>query len=378
MRGFSATRLRGRAWLGARRLSAVLVLTIGLAACISDATTPTASTVKDEAARSAGETPRGAFGAFVEGLWPEAKARGVSRRTFDAAFAGVTPDPKVMELTRKQAEFVRPVWDYLAKAVADERLAKGRSMSTQWAATLATLEQRYGVDRSVILGVWGMETNFGSTFGNNNVIRALATLAYHRYRGDYFRAELMNALRILEEGHVAPQNMMGSWAGAMGHTQFMPSSFHRFAVDHDGDSRRDIWSVQDALASTANYLKKNGWRTGLPWGFEVTPPANFAYGAERRSFAAWADAGVRRSDGKPMPSGEASLFQPAGARGPAFLVTHNFTVIKRYNNSNSYALGVAHLGDRIYGGAPIRASWPVAEAPLSRSEQEAQTRLAGL
>lgn len=334
-----------------------------------------------EASYGSGKPQSGAFSNFVEGLWPAARARGVSRRTFDAAFAGVSPDQKVLDLTKKQAEFVKPVWEYLASAVSEKRLEKGPQVAAQHAATLAAIEQAYGVDRKVIIGVWGMETNFGGFTGNNYVIQALATLAYAKYRGDFFRNELLTALTILEQGHVAPRDMQGSWAGAMGQTQFMPTSFMSYAVDYTGDGKRDIWnSVPDALASTANYLKKHGWETGLPWGFEVKVPASFNYSARKQSFAHWAHAGVRRMDGKAMPAhGEASLFMPAGARGPIFLVTKNFNVIKRYNNSNAYALGVAHLGDRVYGGAPIQAAWPVDQRPLTKDQRhELQQRLARL
>jgi membrane-bound lytic murein transglycosylase B len=380
-------------WQVGWRLSAATVTSIMVAACGSSPDLTTASIRQERAQERVQEraqervsvaSPYAAaddFSAYVEAIWPAARAKGVSRRTFDAAFAGVAPDPKVIELTGKQSEFVKPIWDYMASAVSDKRLDKGRAMATQWASTLAAIEQQYGVERAVVLGVWGMESNFGGNTGNNNVIRALSTLAFNHYRGDYFRNELITALRILEEGHVAPANMDGSWAGAMGQTQFMPSSFLRYAVDFDGDGRRDIWtSIPDALASTANYLKKNGWKQGLPWGFEVAAPDGAGLAGGRQSFKAWQAAGVRRLDGQSMPaSGEASLFYPAGASGPVFLVTANFNVIKRYNNSNAYALAVAHLGERVYGGLPLKGRWPVADLPLSKEQAvEVQARLAAL
>ena len=305
------------------------------------------------------------FAAFVQRLWPLAKARGVSRATFDLAFLGVTPDPTVAALTKKQAEFVKPIWEYLASATSAARLERGAQMARTYQPVLADLEQRYGVEPSVILGVWGMETNFGGFTGGKDVIRSLATLAAMGYRGTYFRDELLGALTILEGRHVARADFKGSWAGAMGQTQFMPSSFRKFAIDFDGDGHKDIWtSVPDALASTANYLNENGWQKGLPWGFEVVLPKGFDYRQREKSFADWAQTGVRRADGRAMPSeGEASLFFPAGADGPVFLVTANFSVIKRYNASDAYALGVANLGDRLFGGAPIQAAWPV-EDPL--------------
>jgi membrane-bound lytic murein transglycosylase B len=327
------------------------------------------------------EVERGDFRRFLEGLWPEAKARGVSRATFDSAFGGVSPDPKIIALTKKQSEFVQPIWDYVASAVGGARLTRGRELASQWSTTLDGIERAYGVPRSVILGVWGMETNFGTFTGNIPVIRALATLAYTKYRGDFFRNELLTALEILQQNQVEPSQMRGSWAGAMGQTQFMPTSFVKHAVDGDGDGRRDIWSsIPDALASTANYLRQHGWQPGLPWGFEVELPEGFDFRNHRQSLTAWAGLGLRRVDGKALPrQGEAMLFLPGGARGPAFLVTENYTVIKAYNSSDAYALGVAHLGDRILGGPPIRGGWPTDEPTLDKNQrQEVQRRLAGL
>ncbi|HEY8565551.1 MAG TPA: lytic murein transglycosylase [Beijerinckiaceae bacterium] len=321
------------------------------------------------------------FRAFVESLWPEAKTRGVSRATFDEAFRGVAPDPKVAALTKKQSEFVRPIWDYVNGAISQDRLARGRALAAQHAATLDRLERSTGVPRGVVLGIWGMETNFGSFTGSIYVVRALATLAHLRYRGDFFREELLTALQILEARHVARSEMLGSWAGAMGQTQFMPSSFAKFAVDGDGDGKEDIWtSVPDALASTANYLRQQGWRPGQPWGFEVELPEGFDFRNLRQGFSGWQGLGVRRMDGAPMPrSGEATLFLPGGARGPAFLITTNYDVIKTYNQSDAYALGVAHLGDRLMGGGPIRGDWPTDEPMLDKDQRvELQKRLAGL
>jgi lytic murein transglycosylase len=305
------------------------------------------------------------FAHFVTSLWPQAKARGVSRASFDAAFRGVTPDPDVIERTHKQAEFVKPIGDYLETAVSAKRIEKGQTKAREWKETLEKVDHRYGVDPYVVLGVWGMETNFGGYVGDKYVIRALATLAYARYRGDYFKKELLSALQILEAGHVHAKDMQGSWAGAMGQTQFMPSSFNHYAVDFDGDGHKDIWTnVPDALASTANYLKKHGWIAGETWGYEVLLPAGLeaSGGATHyRPFAHWAGQGVTRADGEAMPrEGQAALIRPAGAGGPAFLVTRNFKVIKTYNNSTSYALGVALLGDRIAGWPALKASWPTA------------------
>ncbi len=305
------------------------------------------------------------FSAFLAGLWPEAHAQGVSRRTFDAAFAGVAPDPEVIAKTRTQAEFHKTLAEYLSTAVSDKRIALGRDKYKDFAPWLAKAEARYGVDRYVILGVWGLETKFGTYMGDNYVIRALATLAAARYRGRYFRMELIRALVILEEGHVDPAHMIGSWAGAMGQTQFMPSNFKAYAVDFDGDGHRDIWtSVPDAIGSTANFLKKHGWIAGQTWGYEVRLPAGRGgpgEGSRYLPFATWAARGLTRADGGDMPHiGRAALLRPAGADGPAFLVTPNFKVIKTYNNATSYALGVALLGDRIAGWGPLKTPWPVA------------------
>jgi lytic murein transglycosylase len=321
------------------------------------------------------------FQRFVQGLWPAAKARGVSRATFEEAFRGVEPDPKIIALTKKQSEFVRPVWDYINGAISAQRLERGRQMAAEWSRTLDAVERAYGVPRSVVLGVWGMETNFGSFTGSIYVVRALATLAYTGYRGAFFKEELLTALQVLEQDHIDRTKMLGSWAGAMGQTQFMPSSFVKYAVDGNRDGVRDIWaSVPDALASTANYLSQHGWEPGLPWGFEVKIPQGFDFRHLRQGFAAWQQLGLRRMDGKAMPrTGEASLFLPGGANGPAFLVTANYDVIKAYNSSDAYAMGVAHLGDRVLGGIPIQGAWPKDEPMLDKDQrQELQKRLAGL
>jgi membrane-bound lytic murein transglycosylase B len=327
------------------------------------------------------EQTEGDFRRFVEGLWPEAKARGVSRATFDEAFRGIVPDAKIVALTKKQSEFVRPIWDYLNGAVSAQRLERGRQVASEWSDTLAAMERTYGVPRSVVLGVWGMETNFGSFVGSIDTVRALATLAYTRYRGEFFRDELLAALQILQQDHIDRSEMVGSWAGAMGQTQFMPSSFLKYAVDGNRDGRRDIWSsVPDALASTANYLRQQGWQPGLPWGFEVELPEGFDFRNFRQGFGSWSKLGLRRMDGKALPQrGEATLYLPGGADGPAFLLTDNFAVIKSYNSSDAYAMGVAHLGDRLLGGAPIQGDWPVSQAQLDRDQrQELQKRLVSL
>ena len=308
------------------------------------------------------------FRAFVAGLWPEAQRRGISRAIFDRAFDGMVPDEGVIAKTKRQPEFSKPIWEYLSSAVSATRIETGTAKARDFNDVLARIERQYGVDRYVVLGVWGMETNYGGFTGNTPVMRALATLAYARYRGDYFRGEVLMALQILQEGHVRLADFTGSWAGAMGQTQFMPTSFRHYAVDYDGDGHKDIWTnVPDALASTANYLAKHGWVRGYTWGYEVLLPQGFDRAAHASgayaSFAAFARAGVVRADGGPMPTeGQAALLAPAGERGPVFLVTKNFKVIRTYNNSVAYALGVSLLSDRVAGAGPLRTAWPMTEA----------------
>jgi len=321
---------------------------------------------------------------FLAGLWPEAQAQGVSRRTFDAALGNFTPSQRILDLTKAQPEFTSTVADYINKRVTAGQVSTGRSMAGEWAQTLASVEARYGVSKEAVLAIWGMETSFGGFMGGSNTITALATLTYGGYRTEFFRKELLTALRILSDGHVAPSEMVGSWAGAMGHTQFMPSSFMAYAVDHNGDGRADIWkSVPDALASTANYLKQHGWRTGETWGYEVKLPRGFdfsrAYQIETATVSEWQAMGISRPSGRdfPRPTDRARLYLPAGGDGPAFLVLPNFDVIKRYNNSNSYALAVGHLADRIIGGGQFATNWPANDSSLTKSErQEVQILLA--
>jgi membrane-bound lytic murein transglycosylase B len=322
--------------------------------------------------------PDPAFAAFLQELWPDARAKGVSRATFDLAFAGLTPDPRVMAITRRQPEYGRPAGAYIASMVSKARIDIGTRKAAEFAATLDAVEERYGVDRWIILAIWGIETSYGAAPDRWDVIRSLATLAQARYRHPYFRNELITALVILQQGHIARNAMLGSFAGAMGQPQFMPSSFMEHAVDFSGDGRRDIWTnVPDVLASIANYLQKGGWKSGMTYGFEVIVPAGFDYRQSRGSFADWRVLGVRRADGGAFPAeGQAILFFPSGARGPAFLVTDNFVVIKRYNNSDVYALAASHLADRMHGGGPILAPWPQEDRQLS-IEEVCRTRLSG-
>jgi lytic murein transglycosylase len=306
------------------------------------------------------------FQSFVKNLWPDAHRLGVSRANFDAAFLNLGPDPAILAKSQNQAEFVKPLGDYLTQAVSAERIDRGQHLNAQWGDVLSHIEAAYGVDRFIVLAIWGIESHFGSYAGSTPVVQALATLAAGGYRTPYFRNELLEALLILEQKHIAVADFKGSWAGAMGQTQFMPSSFLKYAVDFDGDGRKDIWgNVPDALASTANYLHLHGWQRDLIWGYEVQLPSGFALSSESanvvHSFAQWREQGLARADGRPLPDqGEASLVEPAGSEGPAFLLTTNFKVIRSYNHALAYGLAVALLSDRIAGAEPLRGRWPMA------------------
>ena len=324
------------------------------------------------------------FERWVDGLWPLARKRGVSRKTFTRAFRGVEPDPEVIEKAEHQPEFAKPVWNYLASAVSTQRIRKGRQMARSYGRLLRKIEARYGVDRYVVLAIWGMETTYGSMRGDKYVIRALATLGFQGSRRAYGRTQLLAALRILENGDITPAKMTGSWAGAMGHTQFIPTTYAAHAVDFNGDGKRNIWeSVPDALASAANYLKVSKWRPGETWGYEVSLPRGFNYALTGRktikTLEQWRALGVRRAGGKnfPRPDDRASIILPAGARGPAFAILNNFRSILRYNNAISYALAVGHLADRIQGFNPhgFTKAWPKEYLPLARSQRFELQRL---
>lgn len=320
------------------------------------------------------------FSAWVEGFRPRALRAGIGAGTFDRAFRAAAYDPEIVARDRRQPEFTRAIWDYLDSAVSDTRIANGRAKLAGHAAVLAAVEARLGVEKEVVAAIWGLESGYGSTRGTTPVIGALATLAYEGRRGAFFEEQLLAALRILQAGDVAPEGMTGSWAGAMGHTQFIPTSYLAYAVDFGGDGRRDIWGDDpaDALASAANYLARHGWTRGQPWGVEVRLPAGLDARAagSRRDIGEWRAAGLVLTDGGRLPDhGPASLFLPAGLRGPAFLTFDNFRVIKRYNNADSYALAVGHLADRLAGAGPIRAAWPRGDRPLTRDEREEMQRL---
>ncbi|MFP5480410.1 MAG: lytic murein transglycosylase [Alphaproteobacteria bacterium] len=320
--------------------------------------------------------PNPGWDAWVEGFKGRAVGRGIAPATVDAAFRGAGFLPEVIERDRNQTEFTRTLEDYLNIAASDERVALGRQKYAQYGGVLSAIESRYGVEAHVVAAVWGLESFFGTRRGNVPVISALSTLAYDGRRGEFFESQLVAALKILQAGDVSAGAMVGSWAGAMGHTQFIPTSYLAYAVDFTGDGRRDIWAEDpsDALASTAAYLARSGWTRGLPWGMEVTLPAGFDRGllgrGKGRSAAEWQGLGVR-------PVGPVAL---AGGSiidggGPFFLLTQNFATILRYNNAQNYAIGVGHLSDRILGRGPVQASFGPDAAGMTKSDRQELQRL---
>lgn len=325
--------------------------------------------------------------ACLAGLKPQAVRNGVSAATWQRHTATLALDPTVLEALDAQPEFVTPIWDYLAGLVDEERIADGRARLAQHASTLARIEAEYGVDEETVVAVWGVESDFGRVFGKRPLLTSLATLSCAGRRQSYFRGEFFAALKILQSGDVREDEFVGSWAGAFGHTQFMPSTFLRLAVDFDGDGRRDlIHGDIDSLASTANYLAKAGWRRGEPWGFEVKLPPNFdASTAGRRSkhpVSHWAARGVVRVDGSALVADgvpadrQAAVLVPAGKPGPAFLVFRNYDAIFSYNAAESYSLAIASLSDRLRGRDAWRVPWPTDDPGLSRAERrELQTLL---
>ncbi len=322
---------------------------------------------------------RADFESCAASLRGEAARQGVPAAVLDQAFGGLQPDMKVLEFEQQQPEFKTPIWDYLAPLVDEERVSDGKARMAQYASALATAEQRFGVSRYVVAAIWGVESDFGRAMGKRPLVQSLSTLACLGARPAYFRGELMAALKIIANGDIAADRLTGSWAGAFGQTQFMPSTFQRLAVDLDGDGRRDIVdSAPDALGSAANYLRRSGWRPGLAWGFEVRLPAGYAGPSGRRAKApmsAWAARGVTRVDGRALGEGEAGLLAPAGFDGPAFLVTSNFDAIYAYNPSDFYALAIGCLSDRLAGGGPLATPWPTDDPGLSRAERRELQRL---
>jgi lytic murein transglycosylase len=322
------------------------------------------------------------FKKCIENQWPEALRRGVSRTTFDAHAAKLTPDLQIMDLLDNQPEFTKPIWDYIDGIVTDDLIAQGRALLEQHRDVFDAVEKAYGVDRYVIAAIWGVESNFSNYADSRPVIRSTATLACIGRRQGHFREEFVTTLEILQHGDVAPERFNGNWAGAFGATQFMPTSFNRFAIDFDKDGKRDLYdSIPDLLASTANLLKYSGWTSDAPLVFEVTLPENFNYllsNGPQRTMRRWSELAVTLADGKPLAGGTetASLALPAGAEGPAFLALRNLRVLRTYNPADSYALTVAHLSGRLRGRGPLIKPWPRNERSLTAAERfEIQGRL---
>ncbi len=316
------------------------------------------------------------FDNCVAGMWPDAARRGVSEDNFRRFTAGLTPDLRLMDLMDAQPEFTKSIWDYLDILVNDNRLAKGKEILAKYKAQFDATEKAYGVDRFIVAAIWGIESNYSTQMGDRNVVQSTATLACVGRRQGYFKDEFLTALEILNRGDLRPEQMRGSWAGAFGPTQFMPTAFKRYAVDADGDGRRDVVDdPADLIASTANNLKKDGWQTGQSWGYEVSVPKGFNYmladRAKPQTFAQWQHLGVVRANNQPFPhpNDKAYLLAPAGAEGPGFLMMQNFRVIMKYNPAEAYALAIGHFADRLRGGQPFVQPWPRQERELTRAER---------
>ncbi len=327
----------------------------------------TASAIREAAAN---------FDNCVASMWPDAARRHISRESFERFTAGLTPDLRLMDLMDSQPEFTKSIWDYLDILVNDVRLARGREILAQYKPQFDAAERAYGVDRYVIAAIWGIESNYSTQMGDRNVVQSTATLACVGRRQRYFRDEFLSALEILHHGDLRPDQLRGSWAGAFGPTQFMPTAFKRYAVDADGDGRRDVVDdAADLIASTANNLKKDGWQSGQTWGYEVVVPQGFNYmladRAKAMTIAQWEHLGIARAGSQrfPHPAEKAYLLAPAGAEGPGFLMLQNFRVIMKYNPAEAYALAIGHFADRLRGGAPFVQPWPRQERELSRAER---------
>jgi len=335
----------------------------------------TASAIREAAAN---------FNNCVAGMWPDAARRNISRESFERFTAGLTPDLRIMDLMDAQPEFTKSIWDYLDILVNDNRLARGKETLAKYKPQFDAMEKAYGVDRNIVAAIWGIESNYSTQIGDRSVLQSTATLACIGRRQAYFKDEFLSALEILHHGDLRPEQMHGSWAGAFGATQFMPTAFKRYAVDADGDGRRDVVDdPADLIASTANNLKKDGWQTGQSWGYEVSVPQGFNYmladRAKTMTFAQWQNLGVVRANNQPFPNSndKAYLLAPAGASGPGFLMMQNFRVIMKYNPAEAYALAIGHFADRLRGGQPFVQPWPRQERELSRAERlEVQQLLA--
>ncbi len=360
------------------RVLPALALCLLLPACVGANVT---SSPRPEARPDTLSAPatQGAFGQWLTDLEPRARAAGISPATWSRALPHLRYLPDTIALDRRQSEFGARVWEYMDSAVTLARIAQGQAALRQHAALLARIEQRYGVPPEIVVAIWGIETSYGANRGRTPTLATLATLAKDGRRGPFFEAQLLDALQIVQAGDKDPAQMVGSWAGAFGHVQFMPSSYQTYAVDFTGDGRRDLWSddPSDALASAANYLVQRGWTRGQPWAVEVTRPAGFdlSLTGQRRSSSDWTTAGLRTANGT-IPNGTARLILPGGASGPAFLAYGNYDVLKEYNISDAYVLALGHLSDRLRGGAALRAPWPRQDRALTLAERtDLQRRL---
>ncbi len=316
------------------------------------------------------------FPQCVASMWPDAAKRGVSEQSFARFTSDLTPDLRIMDLMDSQPEFTKAPWEYLDILVNDRRMARGREILAQYKREFDAAEQKYGVDRYAIASIWGIESNYSTMIGDRSVLRSTATLACVGRRQSYFKDEFLTALEILHRGDLRPEQLRGSWAGAFGPTQFMPTAFKRFAVDADGDGRRDVVdNVADLIFSTANNLKKDGWQFRQAWGYEIVLPQGFDFmlsgRAKAMTLAQWQQLGLRRADGKPYPhpNEKAYLIAPAGANAPGFLMLQNFRTIMKYNPAEAYALAIGHFADRLRGDPPFVQPWPRHERVLSRSER---------
>lgn len=320
------------------------------------------------------------FRKWIKGFYATASKKGIKRKTYDSVFKGITkPIPEVLKAARYQPEFTSKIWDYLDQRIRDSIIAEGRQLKKEYRVWLDKIERGYGVDRHILLAIWSMESSYGAALKKegrlHSVAGALATLAYaDKRRAKFARSQLIAAMKIVQNGDISAKGLMGSWAGAMGHTQFIPTSYRAWAVDIDGNGRRDVWnSAPDALASAANLLRKNGWRSGKTWGYEVKLPKGISSknnANKTRTVAQWRKLGLRRVNGKPFPRGKdkAVLKLFSGKNGPAFLMLKNFFVLKRYNNADKYALAVGHLADRIRGGKGFVRPWPRGYTPLNEAQ----------